>query len=114
MEGRTLGKVNLKGDTLRVHRDPRNNGNKTCEDSEAIGKRLLLRRSRRTLKRFGCLMHLFMAERSPHVSTRWMDGRPWELMVCVVPTSPCSDVNGFVLSLLPELGTMGSKRGEPG
>ena len=39
MEGRTLGKVNLKGDTLWVHRDPRNNGNKTCEDSEAIGKR---------------------------------------------------------------------------
>ncbi len=39
MEGRTLGKVNLKGDTFLVHRDPRNNGNKTCEDSEAIGER---------------------------------------------------------------------------
>ncbi len=40
-----------------------------------------------------------------------MDGKPWELMVCVVLTSPCSDVKGFVLSLLPELGTMGSKWG---
>ncbi len=28
--------------------------------------------------------------------------------------SPCSDVKGFVLSLLPELGTMGSKWGGVG
>ena len=39
-----------------------------------------------------------------------MDVRPWELMVF----TPCCDVNDFVLSLLPELGTMGSKRGGVG
>ncbi len=43
-----------------------------------------------------------------------MERRPWELMVCVVLASPCSDVNGFVLSLVPELGTMGSKWGGVG
>ena len=36
--GRTLGEVNLKGTRCGYDRDPSNNGNKTCEDSEAIGK----------------------------------------------------------------------------
>ncbi len=37
-----------------------------------------------------------------------------EGLSCAVLTSPCSDVKGFVLSLLPELGTMGSKWGGVG
>ncbi len=37
-----------------------------------------------------------------------------ESLSCVVLTSSDSEVNCFVLSLLPELGTMGSKWGELG
>jgi len=37
-----------------------------------------------------------------------------EGLSCAVLASPCSNVNDFVLSLLPELGTMGSKRGGVG
>ncbi len=66
------------------------------------------------LKRFDSLMHLFNEE-SLAACFHTLDGKKaGELMVCVVLTSPCSDVKGFVLSLLPKLGTMGSKWGGVG
>ena len=37
-----------------------------------------------------------------------------EGLSCAVLASPCGDVNDFVLSQLPEFGTMGSKRGSWG
>ena len=37
-----------------------------------------------------------------------------EGLSCAILASPCGNVNDFVLSLLPELGTMGSKRRRAG
>ena len=43
-----------------------------------------------------------------HTFTNWMGRRPWVSMGSVLTQS---NVNGLVLSPLPELGTMGSKWG---
>ena len=65
-------------------------------------------------KRFDCLMHLFDPE-SFAACFHELDGRKAVGADGVTSfTDPYSDANGSVLSLLPELGTMGSKRGGVG
>ena len=63
-------------------------------------------------KRFDSLMHLFNEE-SLAACFHALDGKK-AVGVDGVPATSCSDVKDFVLSLLPELGTMGSKWGELG
>ena len=63
-------------------------------------------------KRFDSLMHLFNEE-SLAACFHALDGKKAVGVDGVLATS-CSDVKDFVLSLLPELGTMGSKWGGVG
>ena len=85
----------------------------THETTATKLKRIAWLSARDPHKRFDCLMHLFNEE-SLAARFHELDGRKAVGVDGVTALTRCSDVNGFVLSPLPELGTMGSKRGGAG
>jgi len=96
VEGRPLGEIDLGGKRHGSNRDLRYDGHETEEDSVAFRKRSAQ----------------FNVESLAACSHELMGRRPW------ASTGSLTDLierrERFVLSLLPELGTMGSKWGSPG
>ena len=85
----------------------------TCKTTATKLARIAKLSASDPLKRFDSLMHLFNEE-SLAACFHALDGKKAVGVDGVIYSTPCSNVNDFVLSLLPELGTMGSKRGGVG
>ena len=90
----------------------------TRETTDTILRRIAWLSARDASKRFESLMHLFNRE-SFAACLHELDGRKAVGADGVTTaqmrfTDPYIDANSFVLSLLPKLGTMGSKRGGAG
>ena len=81
----------------------------TCLDTDTKLKRIAWLSANEPHKRFDSLMHHFN-EASLAACFHESDGNK-AVGIDGVSIDPVSNVNGFVLSLLPELGTMGSKWG---
>ena len=83
----------------------------THRTTDTVLRRIAWLSARDASKRFDCPMPLFNQE-SFAAGFHELDGR--KAVGADGVTDPYTDVNGSVLSLLPELGTMGSKRGGVG
>jgi hypothetical protein len=82
----------------------------TQETTDTVLRRIAWLSASAASKRFESLMHLFN-QGSLAACFHELDGRK---AVGVDGSDPYLDANSFVLSLLPELGTMGSKWGGAG